>query len=111
MSLEEEAIFCRQLDSAALRGDEEFLKQFPFIGRVFVGTAKRKTLAPSIKNKVLSAGKCAYCESTEKLQVDHIVPYSKGGTHDISNLQCLCRKCNRAKSDMTEEEYFKRLAR
>lgn len=31
--------------------------------------------------------------------MDHIVPVSKGGLHVWSNVQCLCRACNSAKSD------------
>ena len=33
------------------------------------------------------------------LEVDHIVPVSKGGKTEASNLQTLCWRCNRAKSD------------
>lgn len=40
---------------------------------------------------------CAYCGSTDELQVDHIVPLKHGGTNDRSNLQVLCRSCNNAK--------------
>lgn len=32
-------------------------------------------------------------------ELDHIIPVSKGGTHVMSNLQCLCRLCNMAKGD------------
>jgi 5-methylcytosine-specific restriction endonuclease McrA len=32
-------------------------------------------------------------------ELDHIVPLSKGGRHIPSNLQCLCRACNRKKGD------------
>lgn len=35
-------------------------------------------------------------------EVDHIIPLSKGGHHAPWNTQCLCRKCNRAKSDRAE---------
>ncbi len=33
------------------------------------------------------------------LEVDHIMPRAKGGTHDPSNLEVLCQPCNRHKSD------------
>lgn len=32
-------------------------------------------------------------------QVDHVIPKSKGGSGDPSNGACLCRACNRAKSN------------
>ena len=35
-----------------------------------------------------------------KLEVDHIHPRSKGGTNEMSNLQTLCKDCNRGKSDL-----------
>lgn len=48
--------------------------------------------------------KCVYCQKAVK-EVDHIVPLSKGGPHDVDNLQMLCMDCNRSKSDMTHEEF------
>lgn len=43
-----------------------------------------------------------------KMEVDHIVPWSKGGSDELYNLQPLCRKCNRSKSaDMTFKDNFK----
>ncbi len=41
--------------------------------------------------------KCPQCGSTEKLEVDHIVPISRGGNGNVENLQILCRSCNRKK--------------
>jgi 5-methylcytosine-specific restriction enzyme A len=36
-------------------------------------------------------GRCEQCGTrSRRLQVDHIVPLSAGGTHDASNLQVLC---------------------
>lgn len=40
---------------------------------------------------------CAACGGTEKLQVDHIVPISRGGRTELGNLQILCRRCNISK--------------
>ncbi len=46
------------------------------------------------------AGRCIYCkeELGRKYHVDHVVPLSKGGTNDPSNLQLLCAPCNLSKA-------------
>jgi hypothetical protein len=33
------------------------------------------------------------------LEIDHVLPVSKGGANDLENLQTLCFECNRGKSD------------
>lgn len=43
--------------------------------------------------------KCALCQNTEKLEIDHIKPISKGGMSEIKNLQVLCKPCNIKKSN------------
>lgn len=42
---------------------------------------------------------CSNCTATELLEIDHIVPVSKGGGNNYKNLQLLCRQCNRIKSN------------
>ncbi len=47
---------------------------------------------------------CCSCGRSSKeegiiLEVDHIIPRSKGGTDDLDNLQTLCKKCNAGKSN------------
>lgn len=41
--------------------------------------------------------KCVKCGKTEKLEIDHIIPVSKGGKGVLENLQTLCVSCNRSK--------------
>jgi len=43
-------------------------------------------------------GKCVQCKSKEKLEYDHIIPVSKGGSNTERNVQLLCEKCNREKA-------------
>ena len=70
-------------------------------GVLFPEAGKR----PPIRKEVVDAvwkrdgGKCVYCGSTENLQLDHIIPFSKGGATTVENLQLLCQKCNLQKSN------------
>jgi hypothetical protein len=44
--------------------------------------------------------RCRICKASGvKLEVDHIVPLSLGGSNDMDNLQALCVPCNRGKSN------------
>ena len=52
---------------------------------------------------------CCSCGRSSKeegitLEVDHIVPRSKGGSDDIDNLQTLCKKCNIGKSNRDDTD-------
>ena len=44
-------------------------------------------------------GICQCCGSSTSLEYDHITPFSCGGTSAVSNIQLLCLKCNRSKSN------------
>jgi len=44
-------------------------------------------------------GICQCCGSYENLEYDHIIPYSCGGSSEVSNIQLLCLTCNRSKSN------------
>ena len=49
---------------------------------------------------------CANCDARcGDLQVDHVIPHSRGGSDRIVNLQWLCGYCNRAKSDLLPDEW------
>lgn len=48
---------------------------------------------------------CAACGSINDLQIDHIIPVSRGGSDDMSNLQILCGPCNRSKGAKLPDEW------
>lgn len=68
--------------------------------------ARRSSLPIAIRREVLAGGACKACGSTERLEVDHIIPVSREGTDEVENLQPLCYDCNRAKSDQTMDEFM-----
>jgi hypothetical protein len=49
-------------------------------------------------------GRCVRCGKVKRLGADHIVPLSKGGAHDISNIQPMCWDCNKDKG-RTAQDY------
>lgn len=44
-------------------------------------------------------GRCRECGCTKNLQLDHIVPFPKGGSSEPENLQLLCKECNLKKGN------------
>lgn len=51
-----------------------------------------------------SSHTCVYCGGDGPFEIDHIVPWSRGGTSDPENLALSCRACNRTKAARTPEE-------
>ncbi len=47
---------------------------------------------------------CVYCGSKRNLTLDHVVPKSRGGTNDWTNLVTSCMKWNLKKANRTPEE-------
>jgi 5-methylcytosine-specific restriction endonuclease McrA len=55
--------------------------------------------------------KCAYCHiDNVPLEIEHVIPISRNGTHRISNLTLACRGCNEAKGAMMPQEWLKKLS-
>ena len=47
---------------------------------------------------------CVYCGSSRNLTLDHVIPKSRGGSNNWTNLVTSCQKCNLKKADKTPEE-------
>ncbi|MCL4265946.1 MAG: HNH endonuclease [Anaerolineae bacterium] len=69
----------------------------------------RSHIPEKVRQKVREAAshRCGYCLSPQhlvmaRLEIEHIVPLSKGGTNEELNLWLACPICNRHKADQTE---------
>ena len=66
---------------------------------------ERSKMSVSLRYDVLTRDnyRCVICGASAqegaKLHVDHIIPVSKGGMTEMSNLQTLCDRCNLGKSN------------
>lgn len=68
---------------------------------------QRSLMTPKLRQKIKERDNytCQSCEVSVYdqdlllLEIDHIIPVSKGGLSTEDNLQTLCWKCNRSKSD------------
>lgn len=54
---------------------------------------------------------CVWCGNQGLLEVDHIIPWSAGGSDDMDNLRTLCQRCNQERSNFasasdTEQKRF-----
>jgi hypothetical protein len=67
-------------------------------------------IAGTLRYEVLkrARGRCEACGISNEeraLQVDHIIPRTKGGSNDLSNLQALCSACNAQKHDRDTTDF------
>ncbi|OIQ78421.1 HNH endonuclease [mine drainage metagenome] len=65
----------------------------------YVHVPVRRTVPPTRRTVMQrDQGRCAYCgESADT--VDHVVPRSRGGPHEWTNVVAACRRCNHRKAD------------
>jgi 5-methylcytosine-specific restriction endonuclease McrA len=68
-------------------------------GKVEARSAPNRTIPSDVKMYVWQrdGGRCVECGSNERLEYDHIIPVSKGGSNTERNVQLLCEHCNREK--------------
>jgi len=81
---------------------EKLKKEIELIEKAVKNTERsREPISEEVKFEVWrrDQGKCIKCSSQENLEFDHIIPFSKGGSNSARNIQLLCEKCNREKSN------------
>lgn len=83
-------------------------KRRAILARAAVGTdrAAYRTFIDAVRNAESIA--CRWCHVlTPKAErrIDHVIPVSKGGADDVSNLCCACRLCNARKGDKLPSEW------
>ena len=72
--------------------------------RCYVRVPYRRIML-SRKNVLRRDGfRCQYCNQREKLTVDHVVPRSRGGRDQWTNLVAACIRCNNKKGNRTPDE-------
>lgn len=93
-----------QVKAALYRGgslsDLDTVFKLPEFTKVNADIAGR-IISQQVKDLVWNrdGGKCAQCSSNVRLEFDHIIPFSKGGSNTYRNIQLLCEKCNRQKTN------------
>lgn len=89
----------------------EIMREIRDLGRKHRGESRRH-IPMHVRRLVMKrdGGVCRACGTTDHPTLDHVVPFSKGGTHRPENLQVLCRSCNSKKQAMSQDEWERRCA-
>lgn len=75
----------------------------------YVRAPRRRSIAVSRRGVLRRDGhRCAYCGG-QAATVDHVLPRSRGGADDWTNLVACCLRCNGMKGNRTPEEMGWRL--
>lgn len=104
---------------------KELEKKNPFLQRkLYKGSTIKNTTPVRQSQKVLRylmlrhGKRCVYCgvgvhlpvyKAEPKATLDHLIPRSKGGSNEISNLVVACRECNGKKSDKMPGDYMREI--
>lgn len=79
----------------------EYLRKHPILvePKITDQNKRSRRISTEVKQLVWSRdeGKCQNCATTENLEFDHVIPYSKGGSNSEANIQLLCFSCNKKK--------------
>ena len=80
------------------------------------GNIKRKKYSPTARKMLYEKyeGKCQLCGRQLTINdstLDHIIPLSKGGVDDNSNIWITCLPCNKFKDNLLPEDYGDRITK
>lgn len=96
--------FVKMLDSGDLPPKLKTNLKGPFLSKKF--NRPSAEIWKHVKARILERDNytCAYCGARGvRLEVDHIVAVSRGGSHGDDNLTAACVPCNRSKGNKTVE--------
>lgn len=65
-------------------------------------TISRKTFLRIVRRDNQTCQVCGKILKDDEIRIDHIIPFSKGGPTEESNLRVLCEECNRKKGASIE---------
>jgi 5-methylcytosine-specific restriction endonuclease McrA len=94
--------FWSRVDKADYVSTSEIMEDYSIGSRsreVQISKRRREPIPNNVKRYVWrrDGGRCAECGSKERLEYDHIIPLSKGGSNTERNIQLLCEHHNRSK--------------
>lgn len=90
------------------------------VARIAEGVAEVKEInslrSTAVREAVIKRDKyqCVFCGARLTIrtaELDHDIPWAKGGTDHPANLQATCLHCNRAKGDRTSTEFRQELTK
>ncbi len=70
------------------------------------GKIKMSMILREMKMQISGNKHCEYCQSTENLSWDHLIPRIKGGPDTVENGAWACRSCNSSKGSKGIYEWY-----
>jgi hypothetical protein len=94
--MNQDEIICFSMEAAVEKIKREKFKIDAKFNTPAAKPCTNRYIASIIQKKVYlrDKGQCTKCKSTYKLEYDHIMPYSQGGSGSLQNLRLLCFSCN-----------------
>jgi len=77
----------------------------------FRRAGRRNALVPLTRQQLqqrfsLFGNRCAYCGNSDRVSIDHVMPLSKGGLDEHSNIVPACKTCNSSKNSKDVESWY-----